>query len=83
MAGPALMAACWPVRTKMPAPITPPMPRRVSEPGPSPRFRAWSPCSVAWASRTEIGFLAKSFITVEHPPPARVRTADVVRIDRG
>ncbi len=28
MAGPALIAACWPVRTKMPAPMTPPMPSR-------------------------------------------------------
>src|SRR5690242_20044846 len=39
IAGPACSAAAWPVITKMPPPITAPMPSAVRPQGPSVRFR--------------------------------------------
>nr|WP_254807326.1 hypothetical protein [Xanthomonas campestris] len=47
IAGPAWSAAAWPVITKMPPPITAPMPRAVSPQGPSARCRP-SPSAASW-----------------------------------
>src|SRR5229473_7756894 len=47
MAGPAYSAAAEPVSTKMPAPMTAPIPRVIRFTGPSARFRQCSPVSPA------------------------------------
>src|SRR5688572_27354588 len=47
MAGPAWFAAAWPVMTKMPPPMTAPMPSAVRPQGPSVRCRL-RPSASAW-----------------------------------
>src|SRR5262249_39677386 len=49
IAGPAWLAAAWPVMTKMPPPITAPMPRAVSPQGPRWRRRL-RPLASSWAA---------------------------------
>src|SRR5271165_614128 len=60
MAGPEFWAAVMPVSVKIPAPIMAPIPRAISEPGPSVRFKE---CS-AWhsANRRLRGLVANRFI---------------------
>src|SRR5678816_1726027 len=57
MAGPAYCAAAVPVRTKMPAPMIAPMPRRVRLRAPSDRLRECSPSSDASLWRNSTLFL--------------------------
>ncbi len=58
MAGPALAAAAWPVRTKMPAPMMAPTPRATMLKAESVRFRGTPPWVVsAW----DLGFLGFGF----------------------
>src|SRR4029078_10732635 len=75
IAGPALVAAAWPVSTKMPAPMMQPIPREIRLHAESVRFKgtppwvtkAWTSVSSASALSTAIDFLAKIFDTL--PPP--------------
>src|SRR5262245_29347573 len=58
-AGPAVECAASPVATKIPAPMTAPMPSAVSVTGPSARRSRWSPAISS--SSTCNDFLAKSW----------------------
>src|ERR1700722_6113335 len=64
-AGPASVAP-RPVITKIPAPITAPTPRAVSESGPSVRLRVCSPVSAASRSRTSMGFFLNSGLLISN-----------------
>src|SRR5215213_9596150 len=66
--GPATFLAAAPVATKMPAPITAPIPRAVSCTGPRTRF-SWAPSASVRAATS--GFLANS---PPMPGPSRVVT---------
>src|SRR6478735_5867185 len=75
IAGPALVAAAWPVSTKMPAPMMQPIPREIRLHAESVRFKgtppwvtkAWTSVSSASALSTAIEFLAKIFDTFPFP----------------
>src|SRR6476469_3281060 len=77
IAGPALVAAAWPVSTKIPAPMMQPIPREIRLHAESVRFKgtppwvtkAWASVSSASALSTAIDFLAKIFDTF--PSPSR------------
>ena len=71
MAGPAKLAAAVPVSTKMPAPITEPMPRVVRLKAPRPRLSEFLPSSLACANSTSSGFLVKSPMRPSAPSPAK------------
>src|SRR2546425_5233774 len=61
-AGPAFSAATCPVITKIPAPMTAPMPSVTRLRGPSARVRACSPVASASARSVAIGLVAKRLI---------------------
>src|SRR2546425_8857610 len=61
-AGPAYSAATCPVITKIPAPMTAPMPSVTRLRGPSARLRACSPAASASARRVAIGLVANRVI---------------------
>src|SRR5260221_2611565 len=66
-AGPAMLRAIAPVETKIPAPITAPIPRLVSVTGPRTRRSRFSPFI---SSRRRLrGFVAKSLLAIRKPPP--------------
>src|SRR6476660_5103556 len=75
IAGPALVAAAWPVSTKIPAPMMQPIPREIRLHAESVRFKgtppwvtkAWTSVSSASALSTAIDFLAKIFDTCPFP----------------
>src|SRR6266566_2088009 len=68
-AGPAYSAATCPVITKMPAPMTAPMPSVMRLSGPSARVRACSPRASAWARSAAIGLVADRGIRKMWGPP--------------
>ncbi len=76
MAGPALVAAAWPVSTKMPAPMMQPMPSETRLHAESVRFNGTPPCatkactsvSSASAWSRAIGFLIRIFGTLSPSP---------------
>src|SRR4029079_13284972 len=59
IAGPALAAAAWPVRTKIPVPMIAPTPSVVSCPGPRTRFSVASPWPDCSRSICSMDFVAK------------------------
>src|SRR6266850_5443932 len=65
-AGPAVLRATAPVETKIPAPITAPIPRLVSVTGPRTRRNRFSPFI---SSRRRLrGFVANSLFAIQRPP---------------
>ena len=64
MAGPVYSAATVPVMEKSPAPMMAPTPKAISPQGPSTRFNALLPDSLASASRAAKGFLINNPIYV-------------------
>src|SRR6266699_3061544 len=73
-AGPAYSAATCPVITKMPAPMTAPMPSVMRLSGPSARVRACSPRASAWARSAAIGLVANRGIRKMWGPPRTLPT---------
>src|SRR5437660_3351413 len=71
-AGPAYSAATWPVMTKIPAPMTAPIPSATRFTGPSARTSEWSPAAAASARNTEMDLVANRLIRpMWEPPPVR------------
>src|SRR5271168_2246854 len=66
IAGPAYRAAAEPVSTKIPAPMTAPIPKVIKLIGPRARFSVCSP-SPPWASRirTSIGLVANKGLPMQ------------------
>ena len=79
IAGPAAVAAAWPVRTKIPAPIIAPIPSVIKFTGPSARRRECSPLSFASSRITSKGLVASSALPMLFPP---LRTKVLVRMLR-
>src|SRR5438128_198659 len=76
-AGPAYSAATCPVITKIPAPMTAPMPSVTRLRGPSALVRLCSPVASASARRVAIGLVAKRLIRQsEDPPPPHTANWD-------
>src|SRR5205814_4324448 len=73
-AGPAYSAATCPVITKIPAPMTAPMPRVTRLRGPSARTRACSPVASASARSAAIGLVANK-VMQQCEGPALILTA--------
>ena len=71
MAGPALAAAAWPVRTKIPVPMIAPTPSMTSWVGPSTRLRPPSPCPSCSTLICSIDLVAKIDMPSTVADPAR------------
>src|SRR5712691_2125234 len=65
-AGPVRSWAAWPVKTKIPVPMTAPTPRAESWTGPSTRRRRFSPFISSYS--IESGLRAKSWLVAIDPP---------------
>src|SRR3989442_840857 len=83
-AGPAYSAATCPVITKIPAPMTAPMPSVTRLRGPSARVRACSPVASASAPSVAIGLVAERLIPQSWscPPRCLPRRFDPVYVSR-